>query len=183
MRSAYTLLALLLLSACGDDPSSESAASTPGGILAALGAQGRAGRSADQLEAYQQTFGFLDTDANGLLTVEEYVENSIFPNPTSARGVFAATDRDGSGHVTVEEYVDNRIITDEANEIFFSLDTNGDGRVTREELGAGSSLEGASLDDAFERLDTTPDGGIGQIEFLLTWGTWARLPEVDLAHT
>lgn len=183
MRWTAALLSLALLTACGDDATSGSGPLSPGEILAALGAKGRAGRTPEQLDAYRATFGVLDTDGSGSVSVDEYVENSIFPSEASARGVFAATDRDGDGAVSPQEYIDNRIITDEANEIFFSLDQSGDAAVTIDEMRIGSSLRRGDLADAFARLDTSGDGAIHQIELLLTWGNWARLPEVDLANT
>ena len=173
MRIRALCLVSFLALTCGNGARTGSL--SPGDILAALGARGREGRSAEQLDAYRQTFGFLDADGSGGVTVQEYVANSIFPNPTSARGVFAATDRDGSGTVTIDEYVENRIITDEANEIFFALDTDDDGRVTPAELGDGSPFEGDQLSDVFRRFDTSMDGAIEQVELLRVWGDWARL--------
>ena len=128
------ILVVLPLSACGESGSSMSA--NDGDVLRRLGARGRAGLSPSQIDAYAATFGFLDTDGNGLISQEEYEENSIFANPSSARGVFAATDRDGSGGVTVDEYVDNRIITDEAKAIHQEIDQDESGGVTRAELEA-----------------------------------------------
>lgn len=174
MRFHALCLIPVLALACGDN--AETGGLSPAEILVALGARGREGRSPEQLDAYRQTFGFLDADASGEMTAEEYDANSIFPNPTSARGVFAATDRDSNGTVTIDEYVENRIITDEAKEIFFALDTDGDGRVTWIEFGEGSSFEGGQRSTVFRRFDTSMDRVIGQVEFLRVWGDWARLP-------
>ncbi len=172
MLARALCLVSLLAVACGDGARSGSLST--GEILAALGAQGRASRSPEQLAAYRQTFGFLDSDGNGGVTLEEYVENSIFPDPTAARGVFAATDRDGSGMVSIEEYVENRIITDEAKEIFAAMDVNGDGRIILSEFAEGSPFEGDQLFNVFQRFDTSMDGAIGQVELLRVWGNWAR---------
>lgn len=165
-------LVFLLATACGDGARAGSL--SPSEILATLGAKGRAGRTAEQLTAYRQTFGFLDADGDGGVTLEEYLENSIFPEPDSARGVFGATDRDGSGIVSMEEYVENRIITDEAKEIFSALDSNDDGRITAPEFASGSPFEAHQQFDVFRRFDTSMDGAIGQVEFLRVWGVWAR---------
>lgn len=173
---------LIFLGACGSGPTSPGTL-TEGSILSRLGALGRGGLPPEQIEAYTTTFGFLDEDGNGLISVEEYEENSIFSNPGSARGVFGATDRDGSGGVTVEEYVANRIITDEAKEILVSLDLNGDIFLTRDEMRTGTDFTEGEIIEIFGHFDRDGDGGITQIEWLITWGNWARLPGVDLANT
>ncbi|MFP6663464.1 MAG: hypothetical protein VCC00_04610 [Deltaproteobacteria bacterium] len=174
---AVLLLGTLL--SCGSSGGPPPAL-TPGEILSGLGAEGRAGLSPEQLDAYAATFGFLDTDADGVVTLEEYEENSIFRDPAAVRGVFAATDRDGDGGVTVAEYVENRIITDEAKTIFGRLDEDGDGGLTLPEFEAGTPFTSVQAADVFARFDTSADGVIGQTELLRVWGNWARLPEVDL---
>jgi Ca2+-binding EF-hand superfamily protein len=173
----FALAAVLFLGACGGsnlNPLSEAE------ILALLGARGRSGLSEAQIDTYARTFGFLDADGDGLITVAEYEENSIFTNAGSARGVFAATDRDGSGFVDVDEYVENRIITDEAKAIFEGLDGDGDGGVTIDELRTANKIPERDIEDVFGRFDTHDDGVLLQIEWLITWGDWARLPGVGL---
>ena len=171
------LAALLALAGCGEDE--KSSASREGEILRELGARGRAGLPQEQLDAYAATFGFLDADENGLVSIEEYEANSIFGNSFSARGVFGATDRDASGQVTLDEYVENRIITDEAKEIHHQIDVDGSGGVSRDELVLRTSWSDA-LEGIFVEFDRDGDGEIVQIEWLITWGNWARLPGVGL---
>jgi Ca2+-binding EF-hand superfamily protein len=177
-RIFLMIMVVLPLSACGE--SARSIAANDGDVLRRLGARGRAGLSPSQIEAYAATFGFLDTNGNGLISQEEYEENSIFPNPSAARGVFGATDRDGSGGVTVDEYVDNRIITDEAKVIHQEIDQDESGGVTRAELESRTSWAPSELDVVFAQFDRDGDGAIVQIEWLLTWGNWARLPGAGL---
>src|SRR5690348_552856 len=58
-------------------------------------------------------------------------------------------------------------------ELFQKLDTNGDGKISKDELGAalanqqssgGANSKGPSLDDLFSRIDTNGDGSIDQSE-------------------
>lgn len=175
--ASFVLATILFVGACGGsslDPLSEA------GILKLLGAHGRAGLSDAQIDTYVTTFGFLDANGDGSVVVAEYEENSIFSNAVSARGVFAATDRDRSGFVDVDEYVENRIITDEAKAIFVRLDADGDGGVTLDEFRTANKIPDRDIEEIFARFDTNNDGVVLQVEWLITWGDWARLPGVGL---
>jgi Ca2+-binding EF-hand superfamily protein len=177
-RTTLLLGVFLMFSACGE--SGGSAPSSEADILRRLGALGRPGLSQSQLDAYAATFEFLDADGSDVLSLEEYEEKSIFGNSVSASRVFAATDRDGSGGVSLEEYVDNRIITDEAKAIHQAIDLDGSGGIGRAELEARTSWAPGELDLVFEEFDGDGDGQIVQIEWLITWGNWARLPGAGL---
>ena len=65
--------------------------------------------------------------------MQEYIENGVHMNRQSRQGIFQASDSNRDGYVSESEYVLNRIITDEAKEIFYKMDTDRDSRLTEKE--------------------------------------------------
>ena len=99
----------------------------------------------------------------------------VHMNEQSRRGIFAASDSDRDGYVSEAEYVHNRIITDEAKEIFYRMDSNRDNRLTEKEMIAGGHFKDEKLAKAvFTALDINGDGRLIIPEYLRVWGGWAR---------
>ena len=69
-----------------------------------LGAKGRHSANIDQIGRYKQIFRRLDADSDGQVTLQDYLERSIFNDPDKIRGIFNATDRNKDGIITEEEY-------------------------------------------------------------------------------
>ncbi len=148
---------------------------TPGKILKLLGARGLEGATERTLEGYRRVFGFTDFDKDGRHSKKEYIDGGRYLTRESRAGIFQASDVNGDGFVSEKEYVENRVITDEAKEIFESMDRNSDSRLTAAELIASKKLKDGKLAQAvFEALDVNGDGELNIPEYLRGWGRWAR---------
>ena len=176
---AGILAILSVVPACSlrSDPAEPPAAreADPQYILRAMGGQGAAGCSSHQIESYRGIYARLDTNGDGQLTRQEFVEDGVYMTPEARAGMFRAMDRDWDDVVTEREYVENRIITDEAKEIFAELDADGDRAVTRKEFVDYSMIKDEQkAESAFQAFDSNRDGTLGMIEYLRVWGDIAR---------
>ena len=148
---------------------------TPRQILVMFKFKGLLAVTDNQWASYRRVFGFLDADRDGRHSKQEYIVNGVHMNEQSRRGIFAASDSDRDGYVSEAEYVHNRIITDEAKEIFYRMDTNRDSRLTEKEMIAGGHFKDEKLAKAvFKALDINGDGRLIIPEYLRVWGSWAR---------
>ena len=148
---------------------------TPRQILVMFKFKGLVAITDGQWASYRRVFGFLDTDRDGRHSKQEYIVNGMHMNEQSRRGIFAASDSDRDGYVSEAEYVHNRIITDEAKEIFYRMDSNRDSRLTEKEMIAGGHFKDENLAKAvFKALDINGDGRLIIPEYLRVWGGWAR---------
>src|SRR5690348_2276544 len=77
------------------------------------------------------------------------------------------------GRMTISGSGNTQDIATARQELFQKLDTNGDGKISKDELGAAlaseqsagsASSKAPSLDDLFSRIDTNGDGSIDQSE-------------------
>ena len=147
----------------------------PRQIIAMFGARLRDGVTDRQLANYRRVFGFGDRDRDGRHSKKEYVDDGRYMTRRARQGIFRAADFDNDGFVTRAEYVNNRIITDEAKEIFDDMDSDGDRRLTVEELVGSGKLSDEQLARAvFKALDTDRNGALIIPEYLRVWGRWAR---------
>ncbi len=148
---------------------------TPRQILVMFKFKGLVAITDGQWASYRRVFGFLDADRDGRHSKQEYIVNGVHMNEQSRRGIFAASDSDKDGYVSEAEYVHNRIITDEAKEIFYRMDSNRDNRLTEKEMIAGGHFKEEKLAKAvFKALDINGDGRLIIPEYLRVWGGWAR---------
>lgn len=145
-------------------------------ILERLGARMEHDLSFEQHQRYVQHFDFVDTDHNGRLTVQEFVENGTYRTPQARQGIFRASDENGDGTVTMDEYVINRVITDEAKSLLNAMDDDQNGVIRQSEFLAHTSakLSKALSMSVFHALDSDDDGSLMTPEYLRVWGTWAR---------
>ena len=148
---------------------------TPEKILVQFGYRGAKGVSQDQIKGYKRVFGLLDLDRNKKLSVKEYVDDGRYMDRQARAGIFLASDANHDATVTEAEYIENRIITDEAKQIFHSMDADNDGRVRRQEMLKHGTINDTNLADAvFTSLDTDANGELVIPEYLRVWGSWAR---------
>lgn len=148
---------------------------TPEKILVQFGYRGAKGVSQDQIKGYKRVFGLLDLDRNKKLSVKEYVDDGRYMDRQARAGIFLASDANHDATVTEAEYIENRIITDEAKQIFRSMDADSDGRVRRQEMLKHGTINDANLADAvFTSLDIDANGELVIPEYLRVWGSWAR---------
>ena len=153
---------------------------SPHQILKEMGWKGIEACPTEQISAYKQTFKKLDTNGDGKMSEQEYIENSTYGNPMVRKGIFRATDRDRDGMATEKEYVENRIITDEAKIIFKKIDRDGDMNLSYLELSENILRNNAGkAQEIFRKLDINGDGKITMVEFLKVFGNWARENSVD----
>ncbi|NQT81579.1 hypothetical protein HQ563_01030, partial [bacterium] len=144
-------------------------------MLELMGAKGLAGGSPQQIQGYKRLFHQLDSNGDGKLTKQEYIEDGRYGTKEMRTGIFGASDRDADGTLTEEEYVQNRIITDEAKQIFQKMDENDNRKVTEEEFVQNSMIEDRRIaKELFRKLDTDRNGEVAIIEFLRIWGDLAR---------
>ena len=80
-------------------------------------------------QARQGIFNAADSDDDGFVTREEYVENRIITD--EAKRIFESMDADRNGRLTAEELVGSGILKDEdlSEAVFHALDTNGNGEL------------------------------------------------------
>ena len=100
------------------------------------------------------TFGELDTDRNGLLTVDEFTA----AYGDAGQAAFERYDTDGSGGVTLREIAagtSRQTETGDGNVTFGDLDTNGDGVIDRGEM---VDHFGPRAQTALARFDANGDG-------------------------
>ena len=148
---------------------------TPEKILVHFGYRGAQGVPQDQIEGYKRVFGLIDRDGNKKLSVKEYVDDGRYMDRQARAGIFLASDANHDAIVTEAEYIENRIMTDEAKQIFHSMDADGDGRVRRQEMLKHGTINDVNLADAvFTSLDTDANGELVIPEYLRVWGSWAR---------
>ena len=148
---------------------------TPEKILVHFGYRGAKGVPQDQIEGYKRVFGLIDRDGNKKLSVKEYVDDGRYMDRQARAGIFLASDANHDATVTEAEYIENRIITDEAKQIFHSMDADGDGRVRRQEMLKHGTINDVNLADAvFTLLDADANGELVIPEYLRVWGSWAR---------
>jgi hypothetical protein len=100
----------------------------------------------------------------------------------SAADLSAQMDADGDGAITQAEFVSSRpddVSEEDAVALFKSIDTEGEGSLTAEQLDAGmkasapppggpppGSSAGGAEDETFDALDTNKDGVVSEDEFL-----------------
>ena len=96
--------------------------------------------------------------------------------PEVRKRIFMATDRNGDRIVTEQEYVDNRIITDEAKMLFDRMDTDKDGKLTRQEFTQNRTGNNKTLAGKFfQKMDSDNNGSLQLPEYLRVWGSLARV--------
>ncbi len=144
-------------------------------IVQMFGLRGIDGVSDRVMSGYRRIFGFTDVNKDGRHSRKEYVDGGRHLTPEARAGIFQASDTDRDGFVSEKEYVENRVITDQAKELFVSIDSDGDGRLTGGEIVGSRKVENAKLALViFSALDTNGDEMLHLPEFLYTWGRWAR---------
>ena len=144
-------------------------------IVQMFGVRGIDGVSDRAMSGYRRVFGFTDVNKDGRHSRKEYVDGGRHLTPEARAGIFQASDTDRDGFVSEKEYVENRVITDQAKELFVSIDSDGDGRLTGGEIVGSRKVENAKLALViFSALDTNGDEMLHLPEFLYTWGRWAR---------
>lgn len=119
-----------------------------------------------------EMFSSLDTDADGYLTVEEMQAGGV----PDVEKIFGEVDTDSDGKISEAESntFDEKMRTNgpqgmasappppqDSSEIFSSLDTDGDGYLTVEELQAGAVPDAEKI---FGEIDTDSDGKVSQTE-------------------
>lgn len=144
-------------------------------IVQMFGVRGIDGVSDRAMSGYRRVFGFTDVNKDGRHSRKEYVDGGRHLTPEARAGIFQASDTDLNGFVSEKEYVENRVITDQAKELFDSIDSDGDGRLTGGEIVGSGKVNDAKLALAiFLELDANGDEVLHLPEFLYTWGRWAR---------
>ena len=147
----------------------------PPQILKLLGAQGESGVTGSRRESYARIFARIDSDRDGRLSKEEFIDDGIYLTKRARAGIFAASDRNRDNFVSESEYTVNRIITDEAKQIIGKMDADNDGKVSLQEFVDDSPVKDRQVArQIFRLLDSDRSGDLVTPEYLRVWGQWAR---------
>ncbi len=117
-------------------------------------------------EAAQAMFYSLDVNHDGTIAKEELMV--IYPDMVILVEKFTTFDNDGDGDIEMEEFVDAYSAFDEgeaAQAMFYSLDVNHDGMITKEELMV-IYPDMVILAQKFMTFDKDGDGDIEMEEFV-----------------
>jgi len=134
----------------------------------------------DQVETLQNTFRALDKNGDGMLSPQEVKEglaNLGMKVPAGLEDIFKNVDSNGSGNIDYSEFlaatIDKQVLMqkDVCWEAFRVFDTDGDGKLSRDELGSllkdhvQSNLDDAKIKKMIAEVDDTGDGCIDFDEF------------------
>lgn len=173
VRLSFFMLVIRCLTTAAAEP--EDAALHGRKILATMGARLENSGTPERLASYEAIFSRLDTNRDGWLNRQEFVEDGRYLTRQARQGIFRASDSDQDGFVSHDEYVVNRVITDEAKQLFHKMDQDQDSAVTNIEFVAGAGIADQDLAaDVFEAFDTDSDRRLRIPEYLRVWGQWAR---------
>ena len=157
---------------------SEIGGAAPMKIVRMFGVRGIKGVPDHVLSSYRRVFGFTDSNKDGRHSRKEYIDEGRHLTREVRAGIFKASDTNRDDFVSEQEYVENRVITDQAKELFSSMDGDDDGRLTGEEIVDSGKLKDAKLALAvFAELDANSDELLLLPEFLYKLGRWARSRE------
>lgn len=146
----------------------------------------------EKIESLQKTFRALDQNGDGMLSVEEIreaiVQQGLKP-PKALEDILQAIDCNGSGSLDYTEFLaamlDQKVYMqrDVCWAAFRIFDLDGDGKITREEL--GKVLNGDSVQELFgtrkiekmiEEVDKDGDGAVDFEEFCAMMSSKAEPP-------
>lgn len=134
-----------------------------------------AGEAKEGLEMAHQQFQALDTNNDGTISEEEFVEGMkrvIFVREAEAQEVFKRLDVDGDDKITRSEFISAAIGQDLlqdgfVDEAFQKFDLNRDGKIqlSELELALGTKFCGKPTKDIFKEFDSDQNGVIQKEEF------------------
>jgi len=132
----------------------------------------------DKIQDLKNTFGVLDKNKDGTLTIKEIVDGMKahgLEMPENMADSLARVDTDGSGSIDYTEFIaatleQSRYIRDEVMwTAFRTFDKDGDGQITKEELKAVVSGHGDDLEkveaDVLAMIAEADNDGNGCISF------------------
>ena len=130
-------------------------------------ADGRLLREPNGRVRQHQRFQVADSDRDGRLSRDEFVERSFIPGDLPA--LFAKGDADQDGFLSWDEWCEKLFRVTDPVVDFLKLDTDGDGQVSRDELLAGTPKHLANVAKAvFPGFDFDRDGQLSLAEYRLT---------------
>jgi len=143
-------------------------------------------------------FKQLDHDGDGLLSQEEMRKSGNRFTVAEIEALFAVGDINLDGEIDINEFInvmcpgattviarikDQFQSEDDMQQIFKTLDLNGDGKISREELMAGNRFNEQEVNAIFDLGDSDKDGEIDINEFIGVMQTSAAVPYKESGQT
>jgi len=138
-------------------------------------------RNFPNIEQVKTLFHNLDFDNDGSVTKSEMLDSSIRFSPHEVEAIFALGDINDDGAIDLEEFIGvmypsastiaNRlraryINLNDVKKDFASIDENGDGKISREEMSLSDTFNTQEIDALFTLGDSNNDGEIDLEEFV-----------------
>jgi len=121
--------------------------------------------------AAAERFKRMDSDANGILSKDEFRAHMRAKKDERKQKKFARMDTNGNGSVERDEFLAHKQA--KAERKFTRMDKNGDGSVSKEEH-ASCKKGKHHKKRMFKRMDKDGDGQVSQSESLTAWSNWFK---------
>eukprot|EP00461_Guttulinopsis_vulgaris_P001021 UN01021 len=146
--------------------------------------------SSEEYIALARTFRFIDKNGDGILTVDEFRQALVETenrqvNVQTLQKIVELADLDGDGSISWKELLlattARRLAMKEDRlwQSFRSMDLNGDGRLSKDELVQALGLPESEVEDMIKEVDVDGNGHVDYEEFLSIFASYVENKETQ----